>query len=110
MTPTPWVAGGTHPYKGNEGYVFDTSRPEILVCKTFGSLDENSPPLDQQLANSAAICSAVNGTYGVGISPDAVKDMRDAIANLVDWYRSSNGEGFFAILQSAEIALNKSKL
>jgi hypothetical protein len=54
------------------------------VCKTFGSLDENSPPLDQQLANSAAIVSADNGTYGEGISPDAVKDLRNALLDYED--------------------------
>ena len=84
MTPTPWVAGGSFPYPGNEGYIFATSmRPEILVCKTFGAIDENCPPLDEQLVNSAAIVSAVNATWGAGINPEAVPEIKKCLKELL---------------------------
>lgn len=86
MTPTPWVAGGTYPYKGNEGYILDTSKPEVLVCKTFGSIDENSPPLGEQAANSKAIVTAVNFTYGASINPEAVPDLLASLNVLIERY------------------------
>lgn len=83
ITPTPWVAGGSFPYKGNEGYIFAvTNRPEILVCKTFGSIDENTPPIGEQMENSKAIVSAVNNTYGAGIDPEAVRDLLKELQDL----------------------------
>lgn len=84
MTPAPWVAGGTYPCKGNEGYIFDTSRPEILVCKTFGSIDENSPSIGEQAANSKAIVTAVNCTYGASINPASVKELYDCLRECVE--------------------------
>lgn len=84
MTPGPWVAGGSFPYKGNEGYIFSTaSRPEVLVCKTFGDIDENSPPLDEQFENSKAITSAINSTYGKNINPESVPDLLEALKGIV---------------------------
>ena len=113
MTPTPWISGGSFPYKGNEGYIFATSmRPEVLVCKTFGSSDENCPPLDEQLANSAAIVSAINGTYGKGIDPSAVGDLLSSIKELRDQFAKVNK--FYSkdheILGRADAAIEKATI
>lgn len=58
-------------------------RPEILICKTFGSLDENTPPFGEQMENSKAIVSAINNTYGASINPEAVKEMFQALAHVI---------------------------
>jgi hypothetical protein len=115
ITPTPWVAGGVFPYKGNEGYIFATSsRPEVLVCKTFGSTDENTPPLNQQLANSSAIVLAVNFTYGQQINPEAVPDILAALEgfyNDIENHPSAAAAYHYAdLMNAAKAALNKAKL
>ncbi len=111
MTPTPWVAGGTYPNKGNEGYIFDTSRPEVLICKTFGSIDENSPPIGEQAANSKAIITAVNFTYGASINPEAVPNL----LKLLKWMTEETGPNenvvpSFEVIQAAKAAIEKAKL
>lgn len=111
MTPAPWVPGGNHPYKGNECYIFDTSKPEILVCKTFGSIDENSPPIGEQAANSKAIVTAVNFTYGASINPEAVPDL----LRTLKWLTEETGPNEDAVpsieaIRSAKAAIEKAKL
>lgn len=58
ITPGPWNAGGLKPYKGNEANIFDTSDPEQLICRAYGSIDDKCPPLEEQLANSYLISAA----------------------------------------------------
>lgn len=57
FTPRPWNAGGLKP-KGNEANIFDTSTPEQLICRAYGSIDQKCPPLDEQIANSHLIAAA----------------------------------------------------
>lgn len=119
MTPAPWVAGGTYPYKGNEGYIFDTSRPEILVCKTFGSTDENSPSIGEQAANSKAIVTAVNFTYGASINPEAVPELLSSIKEMMRFepvMREGGAEAlqypdnFLKAILATKAAIEKAKL
>jgi hypothetical protein len=110
MTDTPWVAGGSFPYKGNEGYIFATSmRPEILVCKTFGSIDENTPPLGEQMENSKAIVCAVNNTYGQSINPEAVPDMLAALNKCLEYFHYQNNHSG-ATPVAVATAVRKAKL
>jgi hypothetical protein len=120
MTPTPWVAGGSFPYKGNEGYIFATSmRPEILVCKTFGSIDENIAPVLEQIENSKAIVSAVNNTYGAGINPETVPELVEALHLLMSFSEEhpknkdtwwNRGAPSAEALSKAKAAIEKAKL
>lgn len=109
MTTTPWVAGGSFPYKGNEGYIFATSmRPEILVCKTFGLIDENTPPLGEQMENSKAIVSAVNNTYGVGINPQAVLGLLDSLNRVLLGWAPLNES--YVVIPKIEIEIIKATI
>lgn len=67
MTPTPWTSDGCQVHaKGKY----------LLAAQSGSSLEEDK-------ANSIAIVSAVNNTYGKGINPEAVQDLLECLKNIV---------------------------
>jgi hypothetical protein len=77
---------------------------------------------DEKL-HASAIVSAVNGTYGVGISPDAVKDMQTVLQELLEWntkypfekmtdYKRALAadKAIVGIIEKTKDIINKSKL
>lgn len=105
MTPTPWqvldYGGYGVLHKADDCY--------------YGSndlLDAEDVGLETAECNRAAIISAINGTYGIGIDPNAVKDLLEALEFCQSVIRS---QGMFDLSErmaddKAMAAIEKAKL
>lgn len=119
ITPTPW-----HYTWDDNGFHFiwaDKEMPRPYICATG-----RSDPKDVNEANAEAIVSAVNNTYGIGISPEKVPKLLKALETIAAWpgnlpderYTSKTGPNDAAlrgelvvVMRSlAKSAIEKSKL
>jgi len=84
MTPTPWEIDGY-----NMTAIIHNMQPEANhpAWKHVASCDYGyaTPDdfVDLNMANAKAIVSAVNGTYGKNINPEAVADLLDVLEKIV---------------------------
>lgn len=112
MTPTPWSI-----WEGNATFIIsDTSserNPFIAQATDIASSVRRWPE------NAKAIVSAINNTYGAGIDPEAVKDLRDALTELMRFKHAIRDYAAPALqfdgnliraLDAAEAAIEKTKL
>lgn len=54
----------------------------VKVCQFFNKMEED---YENKNANKAAICSAVNSTYGKGINPESVWQMLNQLKEYVEF-------------------------
>lgn len=99
MTPTPWKADGCRIVNNRTAFIFG-----------------NGAEYDQSCVDAAAIVSAINGTYGVGVNPDAVADLRHALNSLIlsvkahPDYTGEENEEWTDLVEIAEDAMKKAAL
>lgn len=69
--------------------------------------------MEEVKANSEAIVMAVNSTYGAGINPESVKDIRDTLNAILN-IQLNGGDlsdlRHYDLLQEAKAAIEKAKL
>jgi hypothetical protein len=113
MSPGPWeiqeLAGG-HAFAINckDGTPIGIIGDSHLSKDGGGYLSGN-----EILANTEAIVSAVNGTYGCGINPEAVKDMLFALEIALSHFDNKPGHHSPLSVSQAETiraAINKAKI
>ena len=76
----------------------------------IGWFDPDEEEMEKELANSKAICKAINGTYGKGYNPDAMDELYKALQTLlISHYQLTGGIRPTEIEQVAETALKNSK-
>lgn len=95
MTPTPW----SYEYDDNGFYVIKAAgMPSPYIAATGNESDWDG-------GNSEAIVKAVNSTYGAGINPEAVSDLRDALQSILLGVTLHP-----QLRETAEAAIEKAKL
>lgn len=72
----------------------------------------NLRPVEKRQEIASAIVSAVNGTWGIGVNPDAVKDLYDALYILADWVSLKDDitEYELELLQQVKAAIAKASI
>lgn len=83
MTQTPWTLDDTFKQDGNIS-LMGADKMHI------GNLFQGMSRVNKTHENAEAIVKAVNGTYGVGINPEAVKGLYDTLLAI---FNSQRGKG-----------------
>lgn len=106
MTPTPWLV------TANENWIYSGAGKDLVP--NGGDIICLEPDMeDSRLrfpANAQAIVSAVNGTYGLGINPEAVPELLRTLKNLCEYFEWAIGDPNFPAYREAKEAINKAKL
>lgn len=102
MTPTPWSIS---PFKsGMVGINYDNPLISETICQITGSHPQY---------NAAAIVSAINGTYGIGIDPDAIKELQESLEQFTKYpwlAKAIEDAGGTPNLERSKAAIEKAKL
>lgn len=100
ITPAPWM----HFKSGGDRIITDADG-DIDICKMLG------PHKFGQDSDAEAIVKAVNGTYGIGVDPEAIENMKVALHEFINWAEKNAmwdkiGQSYYR----AKAAIEKAKL
>lgn len=105
MTPLPWRIKKFSAFNTNIIGNGEWGR-ENDICEMSGAHSKSA-----QNTNAAAIVSAINGTYGAGVDPAAVKDLLEACEVALRMYNEIEPIGGWQYVHdSLEAAISKATL
>lgn len=86
MTPTPWNKVDPKVHLGEIEIMSSVNTPGTekdfriaTIPMAYYAYNDHRISEEEAHANASAIVSAVNGTWGIGVHPDAVKDLFEAL-------------------------------
>jgi hypothetical protein len=106
MTPTPWEARIEQDHSIHISSSSDSITYVICTCYC--------EPLDETTkADAAAIVSAVNGTWGTGINPEGVPEIKKCLEELLVQFEKVVDPKYtldFMLIREAKAAIEKAQI
>lgn len=108
MTPAPWNANGKT--IGGEIGITAAEGKYLRHIATLPILGNYAAVGDEYYANALAIVTAVNNTYGAGINPEAVPNMKTILEKMIIEISGYSGFENWYLLSDAKKSIENANL